>query len=195
MQPTNSTKSTANREIAALVSRLLGHYWTADDPPQARQAQIEDWLEDLREFGPAIVADACREWRRRDDNRRPTPGQIRAMCNEVRAAAETRQRLASSKPGWSDAEFLAAADVWAKDNRYSCWVDAEAAGLTLVVMAPNGEKRRFGHGRGGINSDANFERLRQLRAELAGRKAAAPPAFDVAKSLGVEARELDEAAE
>ena len=39
-----------------------------------------DWLEDLAEFGPEIVAAACREWRRKPGGKRPTPGDIRALC-------------------------------------------------------------------------------------------------------------------
>ena len=68
------------REIAALIARLLSHYWTAADPIETRQAQHEDWLMDLREFGPEIVEQACLRWRRQPDGRRPTPGQIRALC-------------------------------------------------------------------------------------------------------------------
>ena len=47
-----------------------------------RQAQIEDWLEDLIEFGPADVAEACREWRQdtTQATRRPTPTDIRRLC-------------------------------------------------------------------------------------------------------------------
>lgn len=93
MQPKSSTNSTVNREIAALVLRLLQHFWTAADPPEMRQAQMEDWIEDLREFGAELVADACREWRRRDDARRPTPGQIRALC--IAAQREQREHLAA----------------------------------------------------------------------------------------------------
>lgn len=66
------------------MSRLLSHYWTADDEPAARQAQIEDWIEDLVEFGPDIAAAACGEWRRRPGGKRPTPGDIRALCREFR---------------------------------------------------------------------------------------------------------------
>ncbi len=63
---------------------MMGHYWTADDHPAARQAQIEDWLEDLDEFDVAIVRAACREWRQ-TQSRRPTPADIRFLAiGEVR---------------------------------------------------------------------------------------------------------------
>ena len=95
MQPTNSTKSSANREIAATVSRLLAHFWTGDDPPEARQAQLEDWIEDLREFGPEAVADACREWRQ-TQARRPVPADIRLIC--IDAQNRRRERDAAMLP-------------------------------------------------------------------------------------------------
>lgn len=73
----NGTSST---EIAGLVSSLLNHYWTADDLVASRKQQIRDWLEDLIEFPVAVVAKACREWRQQPGGRRPTPGDIRALC-------------------------------------------------------------------------------------------------------------------
>lgn len=49
-------------------------------PASMREAQAQDWLEDLREFGAEVVEAACREWRRKPGGRRPTPGDIRALC-------------------------------------------------------------------------------------------------------------------
>jgi hypothetical protein len=69
-------------ELTALITRLLQHYWTATEPIGARRTQIEDWIEDLREFRLATVEDACREWRRLPDPRRPLPGDIRRLCLE-----------------------------------------------------------------------------------------------------------------
>lgn len=63
----------------------MSHYWTADDPIEARREQVRDWIEDLVEFGPATVADACREWRR-TQSRRPTPADIRRLCVDSRQA-------------------------------------------------------------------------------------------------------------
>lgn len=83
------------REIAALVTRLLGHYWTADEPAAVRQAQIEDWLDDLREFPAEMVENACREWRRRPGGKRPTPGDIRQICIAEQSARHERLALAA----------------------------------------------------------------------------------------------------
>jgi hypothetical protein len=69
-----------------------------------RKAQAQDWIEDLEEFGPAIVAEACRTWRRRPVNRRPSPGEIRALClNEQREQRERAQHAQLSGPDAMDA--------------------------------------------------------------------------------------------
>jgi hypothetical protein len=70
-------------ETGALVARLLTHYWTAAEPIGVRQAQAEDWIEDLCEFLPAQVNEACRRWRR-SQSRKPTIADIRALAIEER---------------------------------------------------------------------------------------------------------------
>lgn len=76
-QPLNL--SVGDRHVAALVARLLQHFFSPDMPDVARRTIAEDWLEDLREFGPEIVERACREWRQ-TQSRRPTPADIRKLC-------------------------------------------------------------------------------------------------------------------
>jgi hypothetical protein len=76
--------------IGTLVTRMMSHYWTANDSPEARQMQIEDWVGDLREFGSAIVDAACNRWRRQPGGRRPTPGDIRTYCLDEQRESETR---------------------------------------------------------------------------------------------------------
>jgi hypothetical protein len=73
----------------------MNHYWTADDHPAMRQAQIEDWLEDLAQFDMVDVKAACREWRRTHD-RRPTPANIRIMT-----IAAQRERAPALLPKWA----------------------------------------------------------------------------------------------
>jgi hypothetical protein len=68
------------------------HYWTADDPTDARQVQVEDWIEDLFEFSDAVVEEACRTWRR-TQGKRPTPKELRVI-----AIAEQRFRDRKSLP-------------------------------------------------------------------------------------------------
>lgn len=91
--------TTAATELSKTILRLMSHYWTADDPPATREAQIEDWIEDLIEFDLDIVREACAEWRRKPVNRRPLPGEIRAICfseqqdrQEDRLAIESKNR-------------------------------------------------------------------------------------------------------
>jgi hypothetical protein len=74
------------RRVSELVARLMNHYWTANDPAAMRQAQIEDWIEDLIELPIECVEEACREWRR-TGHRRPLPSEIRIL-----AIAEQRRR-------------------------------------------------------------------------------------------------------
>jgi hypothetical protein len=68
--------------ISETIARLMTHYWTADDHPAVRQAQIEDWLEDMVEFGPEIVRQACAEWRQ-TQTRRPTPAELRTITAQI----------------------------------------------------------------------------------------------------------------
>lgn len=95
-----------------MILRLLSHYWTADDHPATREAQVEDWLEDLIEFDLDVVRDACAEWRRRDENKRPTPGQIRKICfDEQQERRTTSQRsLESQQDGGTWPSWLY--DIW-----------------------------------------------------------------------------------
>jgi hypothetical protein len=99
---------------------LLNHYWTAADPPAMRQAQIEDWLEDLIEFGPAVVAESLREWRRMPVNRRPVPGEIRKLCIESQTMRQERQ-----KPGPSNLDEYARSVGWASEDERMAAIDRD----------------------------------------------------------------------
>ena len=85
------------RRVAELVSNLLFHFWTADDPPAVREAQIADWLDDLVEYNDSIVEEALRMWRRAN-SRRPTPHDIRALCQAEIAYRAPRKR--DPEPDW-----------------------------------------------------------------------------------------------
>ena len=86
----------------------MAHYWTADETATVRREQTEDWLEDLVEFGPGIVAAACREWRQ-TQHRRPTPADIRTLCiAEQHAEREHRLAIADHRAAWPP--WLA--DLW-----------------------------------------------------------------------------------
>jgi hypothetical protein len=82
-----------------LIARLMSHYWTADDPPEIRRAQAEDWIDDLVEYGPDVVAIACGEWRR-TKTRRPTPAEIRMLA----IAAQRERAELSDVPQITDGE-------------------------------------------------------------------------------------------
>lgn len=68
-------------KIAGHVSRLMSHFWTANEDPRLRAAQAQDWLEDLAEFHEALVGEACRDWRQ-SETRRPTIADIRKLCSD-----------------------------------------------------------------------------------------------------------------
>jgi len=98
--------------ISSLIARLMNHYWTGDDPPEIRRAQAEDWIDDLVELGPDIVAFACGEWRR-TKSKRPTPAEIRII-----AIAEQRERAAhSDAPQISDGQRQAMRERRAADRQ------------------------------------------------------------------------------
>ena len=96
------------REIAALIARLLAHYWTADDPEASRKAQILDWIEDLVEFGTDIVSVACGEWRR-TQIKRPTPADIRRLA--ISEQADRRMGVPDRALPSGQAERIAAARI------------------------------------------------------------------------------------
>ena len=60
----------------------MSHYWAADEPQAVRKAQLADWIDDLREFPAAIVAQAVAEWRRAQ-SKRPAISDIRFICKEM----------------------------------------------------------------------------------------------------------------
>ncbi len=76
--PLESGRQPNERLVSEQISRLLGHYWTADDHPAARTAQAEDWMEDFGSFPAEWVREACKQWRR-TERRRPTPADIREL--------------------------------------------------------------------------------------------------------------------
>lgn len=89
--PSNSYP--ADREIAAKIAALLLHYPIANVSEGARAQMAQDWVEDLRDFGPLIVGEGCRLWRQKPGGKRPTPGDIRALCIE----AQIRHRNLANK--------------------------------------------------------------------------------------------------
>src|ERR1051325_1835062 len=75
--------------ILGQVLVLLTHYYMPDLPEEIREAQANDWFEDLAEFGPGVVEVACRQWRRMGGRRAPPPG-LRDLPNrEARGERHT----------------------------------------------------------------------------------------------------------
>lgn len=111
MRSSGSRDTRTDREVAGIIARLLLHFWAPGELSDvARAAMAQDWLEDLREFGPACVANACQEWRREQENR-PKPANIRKLCIEAQAAQ--RERLAHAS--YSDGDGYARSVGWASE--------------------------------------------------------------------------------
>lgn len=85
------------------MAALLSHYWTAAEPAPARLAQLRDWLEDLEEFTPQMVDEACKEYRRGPDHaRRPLPGDIRQLCIRQQVERNERRMISNARQPWPD---------------------------------------------------------------------------------------------
>lgn len=69
-------------KIAKHIALLLSHYFVTGEAAPLRRSQANDWIDDLKEFHEAIVADSGRYWRQ-NETRRPTPADIRRLCLEV----------------------------------------------------------------------------------------------------------------
>lgn len=157
--------------ISATIARLLSHYWTAADPVPARRAQFADWLEDLTEFEPSIVADACRTWRRSATaTRRPLPTEIRKLCLAEQSSQQERRAIA----GPTDMDEYARSVGWPNNAE------------RMEAIRRDEAKR---------NDPTAWARLKQIDDEIKfGRsgslRQAAAPAGALAAALGVTAREV-----
>jgi hypothetical protein len=107
-QPPSNSSHDTDRAVAGLVARLLLHFWTPQELSEgARKAMAEDWVSDLREFGPDAVAEACGCWRR-SQTRRPTIADIRKLAIEEHDIHARRLALAAPPERWP--AWLA--DIW-----------------------------------------------------------------------------------
>lgn len=142
-QPLLTTSPDSDRQVAGLIARLLLHFWAPSDLPEAaRKAMAQDWLDDLREFGPEIVAAACTQYRRQPGQKRPTPGDIRAICADEQFARS--ERLALQPPiELTEEQIQQAADAYARDHNFTCIEAMQRAGHTVVVRTGPGKFRRF----------------------------------------------------
>lgn len=154
-------------------------------PVAMREAQAQDWLTDLREFDPVVVAAACTRWRRRPGGRRPTPGDIRAACIEEQREYGTglprlpapghRERFAEQKAR-RDEKMLREAridlDRFARSRGHAGFEDYLAAGGShaeaakeMMGVAP--AVRGFATAGAALRKyDPGQETLRRARIEL-----------------------------
>ena len=90
-----------------MLTTLLSLYWTAEETIELREAQMQMWLEDLEEFDLDIIRGALIEWRRTPNQRRPAPGDIRAMCAEHQGSRNAVRMLRGPEKVVNWAE-----DIW-----------------------------------------------------------------------------------
>lgn len=89
-----------------MLTVLLSLYWTRDETIELREGQMQMWLEDLAEFDLDIIRGALVEWRRKPGQRRPAPGDIRAMCQEHQTARDANKHPRLQGPVEPDADTL-----------------------------------------------------------------------------------------
>lgn len=85
--------------IAGRVQVLLSHYYQPDNPIEVKEAALDDWVSSLIMFPQGAIDKACETYIRNQPRRRPTPGDIRAICN---GRAETR----AGATAWGDKSKL-----------------------------------------------------------------------------------------
>lgn len=149
-----------------------------------RKAQIEDWLEDVVEFGPVIVAEACREWRR-TSSRRPTPNEVRVLCiaEQQKLPAQTalppadRARIAELRALDQKAQREQYENARLARERMAEELGYPSFGYMMSIGLANAVNSAYAHGRGAgkIPTAADFgvtareytpEQMAQARAEL-----------------------------
>lgn len=107
--------------------------------PKLRQRQSSDWLDDLGDFAAVVVAEACEEWRHKPGGRRPTPGDIRSLCVELRERKAFLTRPALPRP-MADPDFherryreaAEAREQWARERGCDSFKQAMEIGLVAV---------------------------------------------------------------
>ena len=78
--------------IAGRVMVLLSHYFQPDNPVEVQQAALKDWVAALAPYPQHVIERACERYLRNQPRRRPTPGDIRAICE---ARQETKSDSAA----------------------------------------------------------------------------------------------------
>ena len=123
--------------VGAEISRLLSHYWSTSEDQHLREAQAKDWLADLKEFPPEVVAEACGDWRR-GETKRPMIADIRQRCFDViernrpvpAAPRPDTEKMRAARTEWKGkiAEAAAYREAWARGRGYKDFATALQSG-------------------------------------------------------------------
>ena len=87
-------------KIAFDVRVVLSAYFQPDDAEAIRGAQLAWWCDELQDWTQEQVLWALRDWNRSNPRKRPTPGDILAICKRARGmkyAAEKALRLSAPR--------------------------------------------------------------------------------------------------
>ena len=128
--------------VLARVMTLLEHYAGRSRAPDVEEALAGDWLEDVAEYPVWAIEEACRIWRR-DPSRtwRPTPGQFRAICEdligEARIQRDRLRLVLAAQPAAPDPDAAARADY--RRRWLSCFGEARKTVAELRKEAQEGE--------------------------------------------------------
>jgi hypothetical protein len=70
------------QEIAVILGRLATHFPLPDLPPEHHQLAFDDYADDLAEYPIGVIAEAAREWRRKE-RWWPKIAELRDQCDAI----------------------------------------------------------------------------------------------------------------
>lgn len=145
-EPRGSSQNEASNQRAVLerITIMLSHYWTGDDDPAVREAQLADWMDSLCKFPASIVTDACMEWMQ-TETKRPTIAAIFGLCRISTPAEKDRLKLprpttqyreyeSERNRLWADAHD--ARQAWAEDHGFKNFSEVMQFGIQAAGRRP-----------------------------------------------------------
>lgn len=85
--------------IGGRIETLLSHYFQPDQPQEVTEAALDDWVEVLVDYSQDHIENACKTYMRNQPRKRPTPGDIRSICEQQRDRERMRSQRANAGRG------------------------------------------------------------------------------------------------
>ena len=76
--------------IAGRIDTLLKHFYEKNVAVDVAGEILRDWIKVLMPYPEAVISDACDSYIRNEKKRRPTPADIRSMCQASQEAKHQR---------------------------------------------------------------------------------------------------------